>query len=364
MIDPLGQLSAEIFLKDYWQKKPLLIRSAIPGFVSPLSGDELAGLACEEEIESRLIIGKGNDWACKSGPFDSDDFARLPPSHWTLLVQAVDHWEPAAQELLEHFRFIPDWRLDDLMISYAVEGGGVGPHFDNYDVFLLQGEGQRRWRVGQHCDEQTTFMDTEAIRLLADFHESENFVLNPGDMLYLPPGVAHWGEAVGDNCITCSIGFRAPSYGEVLEGFSHHISEQLSDRLRYSDADLKLQASPGEITTDAILRVQNILKEALEQPEQIAQWLGQHMTEPKYPDHLEETGIDEDQLSAGTRLAWHQGESHQLMLFVNGSVIGVMEEKLEAVKALCDHRTFTDDIEQQLGNSLIKWIKEKDVAAE
>ena len=214
----LGDLSVEAFLRDYWQKKPLVIRQAWPNFQPLLAADELAGLSLESEIESRLVMehGTAGPWEIRKGPFDESAFADLPESHWTLLVQAVDHWIPEAADLLEHFRFLPGWRVDDLMISYAVDGGSVGPHYDQYDVFLLQAEGQREWRIGQMCHEDSAILKGPMIRVLAAFEETERWVLNPGDMLYLPPQLAHYGIAQGE-CQTYSIGFRAPSVAELAQ---------------------------------------------------------------------------------------------------------------------------------------------------
>jgi 50S ribosomal protein L16 3-hydroxylase len=209
-LEQLGDMPIETFLRDYWQKKPLLIRQAYPGFELPIDGDELAGLALEEEVESRIVLEHGKTpWELRHGPFDEQTFSQLPESHWTLLVQAVDQWVPEIHELLQDFQFIPGWRLDDIMISYASDKGSVGPHFDYYDVFLLQGMGKRRWRIGQHCDSGSELVEGTPLKLLRNFETTDEWVLEPGDMLYIPPGIAHWGIAEGE-CITCSIGFRAP----------------------------------------------------------------------------------------------------------------------------------------------------------
>ena len=195
MIDsyPLGDITPEQFLSEYWQKKPLLIRNAFPDFEPPVSADELAGLACEADVESRLIIQNpsNDEWSLENGPFDEERFASLPKTHWTLLVQAVDHWVPEAKALLDQFRFIPSWRIDDLMISYAPKGGGVGPHFDNYDVFLLQAEGQRRWEVGGQYHEGSPRRNDAPVMILPEWDAEESFILNPGDMLYVPPQQLH-----------------------------------------------------------------------------------------------------------------------------------------------------------------------------
>ncbi len=281
----LGHLAVEEFLRDYWQKKPVLIRQAIPGFEPLLAADELAGLSLEDDIESRLIIeeGKTGPWEVKKGPFTESDYRALPENKWTLLVQAVDQWVPEAAELLEHFRFIPSWRIDDLMISYATDGGSVGPHWDQYDVFLLQAEGQREWRVGQMCSEKSSILEGPSVKILADFTENERWVLEPGDMLYLPPGLSHWGISQGE-CMTYSIGFRAPSTAELLERAIDTALPTLTEDNRYSDASLSLQHSPGEITDDAAARLKSLLVDALSDPALLQATLGQLMTEAKYEE--------------------------------------------------------------------------------
>ncbi|WP_430462384.1 cupin domain-containing protein [Thalassolituus sp. LLYu03] len=285
----LGHLTVEEFLRDYWHKKPVLIRNAIPGFEPLLSAQELAGLSLEEEIESRIVEENGQDgpWSIRKGPFCEEDYQALPADKWTLLVQAVDHWIPEAADLLEHFRFIPSWRIDDLMISYAVDGGSVGPHFDQYDVFLLQAEGQREWRVGQMCDDNTPIMKGPKIRILDNFDESERWVLNPGDMLYLPPALAHYGIAKGE-CMTYSIGFRAPSQSELAQSALDEIIASSRDDQRYADPDLAPQAEPGLIGSDATVRLKNLLTEAFSDEERLQLIIGKLMTEPKYPEHLPE----------------------------------------------------------------------------
>lgn len=198
----LGGLTAAEFLRDYWQRKPLLVRQAIPDFESPLSADELAGLSLEESVESRIVLEHGKTpWEMRRGPFQEEDYQHLPEQDWTLLVQAVDQFVPEVAQLLEQFRFLPSWRIDDVMISYAAPGGGVGPHFDNYDVFLLQGHGRRRWKVGQMCSSDSPLREHADLRILADFEQSDEWVLEPGDMLYLPPRLAHYGIAE-DECMT------------------------------------------------------------------------------------------------------------------------------------------------------------------
>ncbi|HEY0893456.1 MAG TPA: cupin domain-containing protein, partial [Cellvibrio sp.] len=275
----LGDMPIEEFLRDYWQKKPLLIRNAFPGFESPISPDELAGLALEEEVESRIVLEKGETpWELRNGPFDEKTFETLPESHWTLLVQAADQYVPEVNQMLDAFRFIPNWRLDDIMISYAPDKGGVGPHFDYYDVFLLQGLGKRHWKIGQMCDNNSPRVEGTRLKILSEFHTTDEWVVEPGDMLYIPPGIAHWGNAQGDECMTYSIGFRAPSHADIISEVGQEVALSIADDLRFSDPDLQLQNNPGEIGAEAIAQVQKILQQHLT-PENIAHWFGKFMTE-------------------------------------------------------------------------------------
>ena len=212
----LDAFDADAFLRDHWQKKPLLIRNPWSGWRNPLDPDELAGLACEDGVESRLVRHKRSGLKVEQGPFGAARFAKVGKAPWTLLVQAVDQLVPEVAALIDPFRFIPNWRIDDVMVSYATDGGGVGAHFDQYDVFLIQGLGQRRWQIGALCDADTELLPHDDLRLLAKFEPSDEWVLNPGDILYLPPRFAHNGVAVGDDCMTYSIGFRAPSRAELI----------------------------------------------------------------------------------------------------------------------------------------------------
>lgn len=326
----LGGLTAREFLRDYWQKKPLLVRQAIPDFTSPISPDELAGLSLEEEVESRLVIENGaHPWELQRGPFTEDTYRQLPEKDWTLLVQAVDQFVPEVADLLEDFRFLPSWRIDDLMISYAAPGGGVGPHYDNYDVFLLQGYGKRRWRTGQMCDGDSPMLDHADLKILAEFHGEEDWVLEPGDMLYLPPRLAHFGTAV-DECMTLSVGFRAPSDAEVLTHFTDFVGQFLSDDQRYTDADIEPVEDPAQIRPDAIQRLKAILDRHLDDEHMLMTWFGQFMTEPRYPELVEGIDIDEesllDEIESGAvilrnpsaRLAWAE-QADYLLLFASGN---------------------------------------------
>lgn len=291
----LGHISAEQFLQDYWQKQPLLIRDAIAGYTTPVSPDELAGLACEAEVESRIVLEHEDSdevlpWELRHGPFAEDSFARLPESHWTLLVQECNKYVPELALLLDEFNFVPGWRVDDVMVSYAVAGGSVGPHVDQYDVFLLQGLGQRHWQIdpqstsGQQAGELPDFLPNTELRILRQFEAQQEWVLNPGDILYLPPGVAHYGVAL-DECMTMSVGFRAPSHYDLLTAFADDRFARVSDPFRiprYTDPDLALQEHSGQIGDQALQRVVDIIQSYTRDPDTIKRWFGQFITEPKH----------------------------------------------------------------------------------
>jgi len=246
----------ERFLHDYWQKQPLLVRGAFPAFADPLTPNDLAGLACEPSALSRIVVhdAKRDRWTLRSGPFDTADFGKLPKRDWTLLVQDVDKWDPAVHALLAHFGFLPSWRIDDIMVSYAVDGGSVGAHVDQYDVFLLQGLGRRRWAISTDPRAPKAFRDDAEIRLLREFEPTHEWVLDPGDMLYLPPGVPHHGVAIGE-CLTYSVGMRAPSRAELLVDFAETFASEWSEDERFGDADLSPANGDGEIDDAAFERV-------------------------------------------------------------------------------------------------------------
>lgn len=342
----LGGITAREFLRDYWQKKPLLIRQAIPDFESPIDADELAGLALEEEVESRLVIEHGErPWELRRGPFAEDAFSTLPEREWTLLVQAVDQFVPEVAELLEHFRFLPSWRIDDVMISFAAPGGSVGPHFDNYDVFLLQAQGKRNWKIGQMCNSESPLLQHADLRILAEFEQSEEWVLEPGDMLYLPPRLAHFGIAE-DDCMTYSVGFRAPSAAEVLTHFTDFLSQYLTDEERYTDADAQPASDPHQIQGDALDRLKSLLAEHMSDERMLLTWFGQFMTEPRYPELVagEELG-EEDFVSSleggailvrnpSARMAWSEVDD-DVLLFASGQSRYLPGKLRELLKLVC-----------------------------
>ena len=282
-----GEAGADEFLQEYWQQKPLLIRQALPGYISPISPDELAGLALEEEVESRLVVGGGNNWSLRHGPFTEQDFLDLPQQDWTLLVQAVDLWVPQVQQLLELFAFLPLWRLDDVMVSFACPGGSVGPHFDQYDVFLLQVAGTRRWQIGGQCDGSTPLKADCQIRMLESFSSREEWLLEPGDMLYLPPGIAHWGVAESE-CLTYSIGFRSPNIADLLADLAVELMAQGYDA-HYRDPAMSQALAGPDIAQAFVAQAKQQLWQAIDNDDLIGDWFARFMTAPKYPELVEMT---------------------------------------------------------------------------
>ena len=274
----LGDISPTHFLRDYWQKKPLLIREAIPGFEGLLSRDELIGLACGEEAQSRLVMQRNGKWDVRTGPFTTHAFSRLANRNWSLLVQDVNHFLPSARELLLQFKFIPYARLDDLMVSYAPDGGGVGPHFDSYDVFLLQGMGRRLWQISAQQDKS---LDADApLKILHNFRPEQEWILEPGDMLYLPPGYTHNGVAK-DACMTYSIGFRTPSYEELATQFLVYLQDNIAIEGMYSDPHLRLQAHPSRISRSMLRQIGTALNKIKWSKDDVERFSGMYLTEPK-----------------------------------------------------------------------------------
>ena len=275
----LNNLTAEQFLAEYWQKKPLLIRQAIPNFKGLLTPNELAGLACEDDVQARLIKQSKGKWKVQASPFDEAIFAKLPKKDWTLLVQSVNHYLLEAAQLLAQFNFIPHARLDDLMVSYAPAGGGVGAHVDSYDVFLLQGTGKRRWKISTQTD--LSLVENAPLKILKNFVSEQEWLLESGDMLYLPPKIAHWGISESDDCMTYSIGFRAPKTQELQYEFLSYLQDNISADALYADANLKLQNHPGEVSDDMINQVSEMLQKITWDKNNVADFIGKYLTEPK-----------------------------------------------------------------------------------
>ncbi len=345
----LQNFDVATFLKDYWQQKPLLIRSAWASWANPVEPDELAGLACEPLVESRIITRREQAWELEHGPVAENRFAAAGRDPWTLLVQSVDHHLPAVSALLDQFRFVPNWRVDDVMVSYAVDGGGVGAHFDHYDVFLVQGLGRRRWEVGALCDDDTGLLPHDGLRLLADFQPTDEWILEPGDMLYVPPRFAHRGTAVGDDCMTYSIGFRAPSRGELIEAWADDMAADLTDSDRYADPHLAQQKNPGEISAEAITRLQGMIAEMLEDRSRFARWFGQYNTAPKNPeidwrpDEPAQADHIRQWLAAGwplirnpaSRFSFVRETASSVMLFADGHCFLCSDDAADFAQAIC-----------------------------
>ncbi|TBR39236.1 MULTISPECIES: cupin domain-containing protein [Dyella] len=331
---PLGMTPAA-FLRDYWQKRPLLVRNAFPGFVTPIEPNDLAGLACEESALSRLIKHdeRRDRWVVKTGPLTEDDFAHTGDANWTLLVQDVDKWDADVAALLESFQFLPSWRLDDIMISYAEPGGGVGAHVDQYDVFLIQGLGQRHWGISDDPKAPTDFRDDVELKQLKHFEPTHEWLLEPGDMLYLPPGVPHDGVAFGGPCMTFSVGMRAPSRAELTGDLADYLAERLPDELRYADPDLKPVKHTGEIDKASLGRLRSALPFAAGLDDATLQdWFGRFITRyrtaqiPALPDKpLTEAGLAK-LIDGGAiwlrhpwaRMAWAANGKDKAVLYVSG----------------------------------------------
>jgi len=345
----LGELTVGEFLADYWQQKPVCIRKGIAFQEALIAVDELAGLALEPEVESRLIENRGDlkDWQVIHGPLTEDDFNKERDFPWTLLVQGVDCFVPEVHDFLAKFRFLPSWRVDDLMISYATKGAGVGAHYDRYDVFLIQGEGQRQWQIGQTCNENSALMAHDHLSLLADFELSEEFILNPGDMLYIPPLLAHKGVAMSDVCVTYSVGFRSPSHGDVLTTFADERSMDISADLRIKDHGFA--ANSGEISAADVEGLMQLMRDQIT-PENVAQWFGKHSTEAKHPgldmaeeamDLAELDSIINDaygvlRVSEGVRLAYTWQGDGGLTLFVQGDALPCPPDATAFVEAIAN----------------------------
>ena len=251
----------------------------------------MAGIACEEEADARLVFGSDgtNDWQAEAGPFEEERFSTLPTENWTLLVQAVDQWVPAAKSILDAYAFLPRWRLDDLMVSVSATGGGVGPHFDAYDVFLVQASGSRRWRIGPQCDGSTDLRDQDDLRLLQDFQSEDEYVLQPGDALYVPAGISHWGTALSDDCMTYSVGFRAPTRWELLRQAVERLEQSDRHPTRYVDTLSAIDVDPfliNDSAVDAVVQLTGLdLRDAGR--EAIADALGIEATIPRHPELIE-----------------------------------------------------------------------------
>jgi 50S ribosomal protein L16 3-hydroxylase len=339
-----GSLTRQQFLERHWQRAPIMLRAALPGFRSPISPDELAGLACEEDVESRLVQGSvDSDWRLEHGPFDAGRFAELPERDWTLLVQDVDKWVPELAPLLEPFRFIPDWRIDDIMISYAAPGGSVGPHTDQYDVFLLQAQGRRRWQWSESFDPA---LRTDAdLKILQRFSPERELIAEPGDILYLPPNVAHFGVAL-DEALTFSIGFRAPDQRELVLAMGDELIRRSDPALRFKDAGRLVAESPSRLEETDLAQLRQLVRNGLSLSDaDLDACLGRYLTRSK--PHLEvepeaqDAGQVRARLSSGAKLVRraaarfaHYVRGDRLWLFVDGNQYELEPRHLTWIEAM------------------------------
>lgn len=293
----LGGITAEQFLTEYWQKKPLLVRNAMPEIIGLLEPDDVKELALDEDISARLIRQKNknpNEWHVKSSPLTKGDFQKLP-NLWTILVQAVDHYSFDIAELWKKFPFIPQWRRDDIMVSYAPKGGSVGKHFDFYDVFLVQGHGHRRWQLGQMCDESTTFVPDQPLKLLTEIDVQFDEVLAPGDLLYVPPGLSHYGVAE-DDCLTFSFGFRMPNLAEMSDRLSEQFAKNSALKQPLADITRQKTNNIGEINGTEFSYLKTQLLDYLTQAPEFDAAIMAYMSESKYPNSIpepEEIAVDD-----------------------------------------------------------------------
>ncbi len=339
---PLNNFDVPAFLKDYWQKKPLLIPAAFTD-TNWLEPDDLAGLSLEETVESRIILQDQNTWQVKHGPFDENSYQGLPEKDWTLLVQGVDQWIPELQDIVDCFSFLPRWRFDDIMVSYAPVGGTVSQHYDFFDVFLIQGQGQRRWQLGQQCSSSSELLPDTPVRILKDFSPSQEFILNPGDILYIPAKYAHLGVSL-ENSLTYSVGFRAPSIRDLADGITTAALESLLEDQRYQDCEQSLEAKPGQIPTAAVNQLQAMLRQAILDKSLIKDWFGKYVTERKYADlDLIASNIDGWflRLNNGEPLYRHSASrfaytgQENCTLFVDGQAY---KTSLSLAQQLCDNK--------------------------
>ena len=334
----LGGLSAAQFMRRHWQKRPLLVRQALPGVTAPLSRAELFALAARDDVESRLVVQRDKAWTLRHGPLSRRALPPLTQSGWTLLVQGLDLHLDAAHELLSRFRFVPAARLDDLMLSYATDGGGVGPHLDSYDVFLLQVHGRRRWRIGRARD--TSWVDDVPLKILRRFEPEHDWVLEPGDMLYLPPAWAHDGVAVGE-CMTASVGFRSPKpselAGELLTRLAEGIDTGADERL-YRDPGQPATATPAALPPALHDFAAGALQAALREPQALARVLGEWLSEPK-PQVWFEAATVPVGLEGGVRLDRRTRMLYDARhLFINGEAFDIGGRDARLLRRLADQR--------------------------
>ncbi|WP_293743860.1 cupin domain-containing protein [uncultured Acinetobacter sp.] len=354
----LGGITAEQFLNEYWQKKPLLVRNAMPEIMGLLEPDDVKELALEEDVSARLIRQKNknpNEWHVKSSPLTKGDFQKLP-NLWTILVQAVDHYSFDIAELWKKFPFIPQWRRDDIMVSYAPKGGSVGKHFDFYDVFLVQGHGHRRWQLGQMCDESTEFVADQPLKLLSQINVDFDEVLAPGDLLYVPPGLAHYGVAE-DDCLTFSFGFRMPNLAEMTDRLSEQFAKNSVLTNPLADITRIKTNAIGEINNSEFSYLKTQLLDYLTQAPEFDAAIMAYMSESKYPNSIpepEEIVVDDllEVINGGyqvilepaSRLLYRQ-QNQLLDFWANGENICISQSFQAQLKQIADGASLAFDEE-------------------
>ncbi|MCX8641970.1 MULTISPECIES: cupin domain-containing protein [unclassified Gilliamella] len=327
------------FLANYWQKKPVILRKAFAEFVDPITPDELAGLAMEEELDSRIVTNKNGKWDAKFGPFTHYD--DLGEDHWSLLVQAVDHWHEQAATLVEPFKCIPHWQFEDLMISYATKGAGVGPHIDNYDVFIIQGMGCRRWQVGDRNPNYKQFSAHKALLHVEAYQPIIDEEITAGDILYIPIGFPHNGVSIGES-LSYSVGFRTQTSQELLSGFADYVIDNLPNGIFYQDPDLKLPSDPYRIEPYELEKLQGQMIDLIKNPDLFNDWFGKHITIPMHDlniipaDPAYELDEFEEILKSGAEL--HRVPSIRIVkiedtAYINGEKIPL---PMETIDLLCE----------------------------
>jgi 50S ribosomal protein L16 3-hydroxylase len=358
----LGGLTARVFLARHWQKQPLLIRAACPDFQGLVTLPQLLALACRDDVRSRVVIQEGRQWQVEHGPFTRAYFRKLPKRGWTLLVHDVNHFLPQARVLLERFSFIGFARLDDLMISYAPPGAGVGPHFDSYDVFLLQGPGQRRWQISHQSD--LALKQDAPLRLLRKFRPEQEWVMQPGDLLYLPPGWAHNGIAL-EACMTYSIGFRAPAWRDLAIEFLRYLEDRVDTEGMYRDPQLTPTQQPGRLAAQMNREVAQQMEGLRWRASEIRRFLGQHLTEPK--THVvfkrPQPALKKAAFLSGARREGLRLELKTQMLytgalfFINGETAQVSGRARDTLRELADRRRLAsvDSSQRGLVTLLYEW---------
>ncbi|QDK97704.1 cupin [Acinetobacter tandoii] len=376
-LDVLGGITAEQFLAEYWQKKPLLVRNALPEITNILEPNDVMELALEEHVTARLIKQKDKDpnqWSVKSSPLIKGDFQKMPKL-WTLLVQAVDHYSFDLAELWKKFPFIPQWRRDDIMVSYAPKGGSVGKHFDFYDVFLVQGYGHRRWQLGQMCDANTEFVSGQPLKLLPEMQVDFDEVLAPGDLLYVPPSLSHYGVAE-DDCLTFSFGFRMPNMADMMDRVSDKFAS--NGFLKNPMLDIQRQHSSdiGQISKAELDYLKAELLQRLQNSDELDDAIMSLMSEPKYPDNIPEPDeIEADDLreildtgyeillEPASRLLYTEQDT-ELLFWANGEQVCISEEFTAQLKQIADgqalpfdqsfdHEEILEDLAQLMNDSIL-----------